>query len=266
METGRLFLMPNKNSTIQHSSSSIHLFVNGFSFCTPSKTEFVPLTENIEDFKSTLKDLLLFYPKSTFTQTQIVCYHQPSTFVPKAFFDKKLLSNYVKFLGTLDAHSALNYDELEEEKQVNVYSYPKTILEILNQNLENATFCHYNSLLYREVTSLAASSNKKQHLFVHLQKGAMDLYLCENSTVIFQNHFSIQNEDEFLYYVFFVVEQYKLSTADFEIVFLGKITAFESYYRGINEYHDFIRFETSKTSSLLIMDQHPAPFFAQLFS
>lgn len=257
--------MPNKNSTIQHSRSSIHLFANGFSFCTPSKTEFIPITEHIEDFKSALSDLLSFYPKSTFTDAQIVCYHQPSTFVPNVFFNKKLLPNYVKFLGAIDKHSALNYDTLGEEKQVHVYSYPKPILEILNQKLEKATFCHYNSLLYREVNVLAKTSEKEQQLFIHLQRGAMDLYLTNNSRIVFQNHFGIQNEDEFLYYVFFVVEQYKLSPAHFEIVFFGEIATFESYYLGIKEYHHNIRFEASKTNNSFNMDQHPAPFFAQPF-
>ena len=69
----------------------------------------------------------------------------------------------------------------------------------------------------------------------------------------------------FLYYVFFVVEQYKLSPAHFEIVFFGEIATFESYYLGIKEYHHNIRFEASKTNNSFNMDQHPAPFFAQPF-
>ena len=265
METGLLFLMLGRNNIIQPIESSIHLFVNGFSFCTSSKTEFIPLTQDIDDFKSALTDLLRFYPEDTFTNTQVILYHQPSTFVPSTFFDKNLLPNYLQFLGDFDEYSALNFDELKDTNQVNVYSYPKAILEILNQILKKATFCHYNSLLYKEVSSLSSYSENEYQLFIHLQKGAMDLYLAKNSEVVFQNHFNIQNEDEFLYYVFFVLQQYKLSSHQFEIVFLGEISAFKNYYKVIKEYHQKIRFEHQKTSILLNMEQHPAPFFSQFF-
>ena len=103
-------------------------------------------------------------------------------------------------------------------------------------------------------------------LFVHLQQGGMDLYLCENESILFQNHFSVKNEDEFLYYLFFVVEQYKLNYDSFQIVFLGQIKAFESYYKAIMQYHSRIRFEESETCNSLEMEQHPAPFFAQSYT
>jgi len=262
METGLLSLMPSKNNNILLNESSIHLFVNGFSFCTPSKTEFIPINENIEDFKSALEELLSFYPKGTFSKTKIITYHQPSTFVPNKFFDKNLLPNYLQLLGSIDEHSALNFDNLEKEKQVNVYTYPKRIFKILKQNLDAATLCHYNSLLLKEVNKLSNLSYKEYQLFIHLQKGGMDLYLTQNTSVIFQNHFAILNKDEFLYYVFFVVEQFKLSFDKFEIVFLGEIKAFSNYYKGLKEFHKTIRFEYSRSWTPDI-DHHPAPFFAK---
>ena len=254
--------MPSKNKSIAPSNSSIHLFVNGFSFYTPSRTEFTPITENIGDFKLALEELLNFYPKEMFSGTQIISYHQPSTFVPIKFFDKNLLENYLHILGNIDENSGLNFDLLKEESQVNVYSYPKIILEILNQQINNATLYHYNSLLYREVNKLSNFSEKEYQLYIHLQKDAMDLYLTKNSCVIFRNHFGIQNKDEFLYYVFFVVEQYKLSSDQFEIVFLGKITAFKKYYQSIKEFHRIIRFEDREICNKIDIDQHAAPFFA----
>ena len=82
--------MPNKNKDIPFNESSIHLFVNGFSFFTHSKTEFIPITKDIGDLESSLQELLSFYPKGAFSKTQIITYHQPSTFVPVTFFDKNL--------------------------------------------------------------------------------------------------------------------------------------------------------------------------------
>ncbi|MGB2514392.1 MAG: DUF3822 family protein, partial [Flavobacteriaceae bacterium] len=100
-------------------------------------------------------------------------------------------------------------------------------------------------------------------LFVHLQAGGMDLYLVENNRIRFQNHFSITNEDEFLYYIFFVVEQYQLETDTFDLVFLGHIQAYTRYYEVIKQYHTRIRFENNISGTALSTDQHPAPYLAQ---
>ena len=59
--------MPNKNKDIPFNESSIHLFVNGFSFFTHSKTEFIPITKDIGDLESSLQELLSFYPKGAFS-------------------------------------------------------------------------------------------------------------------------------------------------------------------------------------------------------
>ena len=258
--------MPNKNNSITLTDSSIHLFVNGFSFCTPSKIEFIPTPDGDEDFKSALTELLGFYPKGTFEKAQIISYHQPSTFVPANFFDKKLLPNYLRFLGKVNSESVINFDELKEENTVNIYALPKARLEIINDEIRETNLCHYNTLLYNEVMTLSKSGPKEHQLFVHLQQGGMDLYLCENESILFQNHFSVKNEDEFLYYLFFVVEQYKLNSDTFQIVFLGQIKAFESYYKAITQYHSRISFEESETCNSLEMEQHPAPFFAQSYT
>ena len=265
METGRPYLMPNKNNSIAFAGSSIHLFVNGFSFCTPSKTEFVPTPSGTDDFKTGLIDLLAFYPKETFDKTQIISYHQPSTFVPNAFFDKKLLPNYLRFQGKIPKDFNLSFDVLEDVNQVNIHAYPKKEFEIIHQQIPTANFYHFNTLLYREVSERSKSEDKEFQLFIHLQKGSVDLYLKQHSTIVFQNHFEIKNEDEFLYYTFFVVEQYELSSDQFEMLFFGEIPFFETYYHAIKQYHPSVHFEASKTCSILDLEQHPAPFFAQSF-
>jgi hypothetical protein len=263
METGRLFSMPTSSTNVPYRSPSIHLFVNGFSFCTPSKTEYIPTAEESEDFESIVLESFSFYPKDSFRQTQIISYYQPATFVPVKFFDKKHLSNYLTFSGKVPLNRILNFDILDSEQTVTVYTTPKRTLEFLNRHLTESTLCHYSSLLIKEVSQLSKNSDIKDQLFVHLQAGGMDLYLVENNRIRFQNHFSITNEDEFLYYIFFVVEQYKLETDTFDLVFLGHIQAYTSYYEVIKQYHTRIRFENNISGTALSTDQHPAPYLAQ---
>jgi hypothetical protein len=256
--------MPNKNSTIPLQGTSIHLFGNGFSFCTPSKTEFIPAPKGSEDFKSAIDEITNFYPKETIQNLQVVSYHRPSTFVPAVFFEEKLLPNYLRFAGEQDKGSISKFDVLENENTINVYAIPKDISELLNSSLKNNFLCHYNTLLYKEVVALSKSVGKnKFQLFIHLQSGGMDLYLTENTNMVFQNFFYLKNEEEFLYYVFFVVEQYQLKPQEFEIVFLGEIKNFNSYYEALKKYHLEVHFAKSHPEVSLKTDHHPAPYIVQ---
>jgi hypothetical protein len=255
--------MPNKNNTIPNIGASIHIFMNGFSFCTPSKTDFIPFTEGPDSFKTLLQELVAFYPKHTFAATQVVYYSQPSTFVPTPLFDAKLLPSYLRFYGEIEKSHHLDYEELEEQTQIQVYALPTRIDAHLKEIIVPVYTCHYNSILYRNISSFSKELDGGTQLYIHLQSKGLDLYLVEKSTVLFQNHFKIQNEDEFLYYVFFVVEQYKLQAEDFQIYFLGEIPSFKSYYQAIKQYHTPIQFKENALTSAIDIDQHPAPFMAQ---
>lgn len=63
MVIGQPFLMPSNNKTIQHNELSIHSFVNGFSFCTQSKIDFLPLNKDPEEFKKAFENTSIIIPR-----------------------------------------------------------------------------------------------------------------------------------------------------------------------------------------------------------
>jgi hypothetical protein len=95
MVIGQPFLMPSNNKTIQHNELSIHSFVNGFSFCTQSKIDFLPLNKDPEEFKKAFEEYIDYYPKNTLTSISLVHFEHPSAFVPKPLFDEKFLERYL---------------------------------------------------------------------------------------------------------------------------------------------------------------------------
>ena len=90
-------------------------------------------------------------------------------------------------------------------------------------------YTHYNSILYKKILSVCSFVEFKYQLFIHIQFEATDLFLVNNNRIVFHNRFSVKNEEEFLYYVFFIVEQFDLKSDDFEINFLGKFIEYNSY-------------------------------------
>tara|TARA_B100001778_G_scaffold127180_1_gene104640 strand:- start:800 stop:1003 length:204 start_codon:yes stop_codon:yes gene_type:complete len=66
-----------------------------------------------------------------------------------------------------------------------------------------------------------------------------------------------------MYYLFALIEQYKLSANSFDLLFLDKIEIFESYYSTIKNFHDKIIF-LEKEEALKVNNDHPSPYFLNI--
>jgi len=258
--------MPSNRKLIQPEELSIHFFVNGFSFCTPSKIEFTPKPEKSEDFKTILNDYLSYYPKDNFQSINVVMFQNPSTFIPQNLFNEKLSEAFLTLYNKPKSDETLGHDTLEEIQQVNVYSYPNDIKALFEEANLTVQYIHYNTLLYRAVLSLTSSVEFPYQLFIHFQSEAMDVFLIYKNQITFNNRFSVTNEDEFLYYIFFIIEQFNLHSDELELVFLGKMDAFNSYYEVVRKYHNYIKFEEDKNLSTPDFTQHHAPYLASYLS
>ena len=80
--------------------------------------------------------------------------------------------------------------------------------------------------------------------------------------VVFNNRFSIKNEDEFLYYIFFTVEQFDLKSDDFEIIFLGKFLEYNKYYDLTSQFHKYFKFIENDSGIIKDQSKHHAPYLA----
>jgi len=122
----------------------------------------------------------------------------------------------------------------------------------------NIDIINYQNLLYNLVQSHSKTQTSKQ-LFVHLQKGAFDLFLFDGAKLLFNNRFAQNNVDTFLYFLFYVVETLKLDQDAFDLYFLGKYDSYNAYYDGVSNFHNNLQYlfvEEQKNTT-----PAPAPFF-----
>ena len=266
MGTGQLSLMVKKIRSIQKKELSIHFFDNGFSFCTYKNIDFIPNSNGIDHLRTAIKDYLDYYKKNSFNSFSVIFFQNPSTFVPKVFFDKSHIHFYLSNYKTVEKDEIVGFDILKNEKEVNVYSYPNKVRSILNELLINFKSIHYNSLLFTEIKTQNFLSKYPNKIFVHFHSKAMDIFLLNQKKLIFNNRFKVTNNDEFLYYIFFVIEQFELSNDQLEIIFLGKIKAFKNYHEIIKKYHSNINFIQDTSNLGYDLSVHQAPYLASYFS
>ncbi len=259
---GQLFLMPNKNKILQNKILSIHFFVDGFSFCTKSKIDFIPSLNDPQDFHKILNEYLDYHKMKNFDSISFISFYNPSTFVPLSLFDKSRSKAYLDLYKKPENNEIVSYDTLEKVKQVNVYSFPKFISVAIEKSKINFEFLHYNTLLYRNILNLSLSNEFDYQLFIHIQYKSLDLFLFEGGYLKFNNRFPVSNEDEFLYYLFFVVEQFDIDAKDLELIFLGKMKCFKTYYKAVNQYHANVKFIDEEKNQTTDLSIHHAPYLA----
>ena len=263
METGQQFLMP-KNSSNINSKLSFHIFNDGFFLNSNSEKNYflyedINPSDQIELFK-----FLKFNEIDNHNEPKIFFFDSPSMFVPSKLHDyknsKKFLSNYTG----LKTNYKVAFDVTHDKEICVIYQLNKKIEKSLSKFFNKIEHKHYSTVLYDHLKEyMKSDTDGKLKLFVNLQKNKFDLFLIENQGLIVYNSFPHSNADDFMYYLFALIEEYKLSVNSFDVLFLTKLEAFKNYYSSVTNFHDKIKFiENESTQN--INNDHPSPYFMNI--
>ena len=244
------------NKKHQANELSILVLRDGFSFCTQNKSIFYHVNDtNIFDFDSV--SLFIEQEKIVSETVHVIHLKTASTIVPQELFDDQNAEFYLSKGVTLKDNEAVAFDVLENYNQVVVYSeYPK-VMEVLKKLFPNLKSKHATSLLLAPLTQFSMGTPKKQ-LFVHMRDGAFDLFLFQGAQLLFFNSFKQDNVDEFLYYLFYITEQFYLNPENFKLAFLGEYECFKEHYQGVQEFHHDVIFLDAPSENRNTL--HPVPF------
>mgnify|MGYP001222415544 CR=1 FL=1 len=244
------------NNKHKKNELSILVLKDGFSFCTQNTSIFYPVNEtNLFDFDSVSK--FIEQEELATEKVYIIHLNTASAVVPQELFDDQNVEFYLSKGVTLNLDEVVTFDVLEAYNQVVVYSeYPK-VMEVLKKLFPSLISKHSTSLLLAPITQFSMGTPKKQ-LFVHLRDGAFDLFLFQGSQLLLFNSFKQDNVDEFLYYLFYITEQFYLNTENFKLAFLGEYDCFKEYYEGVQDFHHDIIFLDAPSENRHTL--HPVPF------
>ena len=170
---------------------------------------------------------------------EIIHLKSAPSIIPISYFDEKLKSKYM----TTNSISSKNIltDTSNDEKIKIVYSISDKLNKFISSNKLNYSDNNYFTYLYNFLTEVP-NKTKGLSFFVNLNNKSFDIIIFNNNEFIFFNSFEINDENEFLYYLFFVLKNYEGSNEADKIIFLGKFEAFNNYYNIASKYSriDFI--------------------------
>lgn len=256
MVTGQRYLMQLNNKQFSQNDLSILIHKDGFSFCTLEQHYFLPLEEtppSVDSLKS-----FLDYHQIEQSRAHLIFMNHPAVCVPQSLFDENKKKAYVTTAMELTKELSINHQTLKSLDITLVYPSEPHWLTLFQSVFAQLEITHLNAALLPALSAFSFGKAKK-NLFLHLRKDHFDLMLFQGGQLLAQNSFPHKNADDFLYYLFYVTEQFFLKPEQFNLYFLGRYLTYSDYYKGVQEFHPQVDYLDPQFPSL--DPKHPAPFF-----
>ena len=250
METGHLFLMQKKINKIH--KINIHQY--------KSYVDFVLADDYLTlDFKSRDFDLNFIetISKINFSSIKLIFFSDIPSIVPSKLFDKKYSNKYLE-TNTSNIKN-IRHDISNDKKITTVYSINNSLIKILNKRNIKYSVKNYFTILYDYLSGKNRISEGLT-LYINLNEDSFDILIFKLEEFIYFNTFEIDDKDKFLYYLFFVMKNYEVSSKKDKIIFLGKYEKYLEYYETVNKYSQLDYIIDNSISKLNIK----SPFFSYL--
>ena len=158
-----------------------------------------------------------------------------STFVPKPFFNKDNLSDYLQYNLKVLENDYITYDEFTTAEIVNVYIPFVHINNYLFDKFGSFEYKHSVSVLI-ELLLATYKNNDKTRFFVHVENEQFQIVVLKNKKLEFFNNFNFKTKEDFIYYILFTSEQLQLNPEEFILTFLGDIKLESELYNIVFKY------------------------------
>ena len=250
METGHLFLMQKKINKIH--KINIHQYKSYVDFVLAD--DYLTLDFNSKNFDLNFIETI---SKINFSSIKLIFFSDIPSIVPSKLFDKKYSNKYLE-TNTSNIKN-IRHDISNDKKITTVYSINNSLIKILNKRNIKYSVKNYFTILYDYLSGKNRISEGLT-LYINLNEDSFDILIFKLEEFIYFNTFEIDDKDKFLYYLFFVMKNYEVSSKKDKIIFLGKYEKYLEYYETVNKYSQLDYIIDNSISKLNIK----SPFFSYL--
>ena len=261
MEIGQQFLMLQTDKKITSDDLSILIFKDRAAFCTLNQSIYFDLEKKNIDSESL--GTWFKYHNIKKKNNKCIFFDHTGVVVPKKFFNETNKNLYLSLSEDELINKIIETKFIKSEDQIFVFSQSIDWKVLLKNVVVNLEITHFAAELIPFLSKIS-NENLKKNVFIHLRKNYFDLFIYQGSQLMLYNSFPQKDEEEFLYYLFFVLEQFYLKQNQFIAIFLGKFINYQKYYDAFKEFHALTNFIYPE--NLEIDADHPAPFFNYFYN
>ncbi len=253
------------NTSEDFQKLSIQVCLNGLSFCiSDTVANMVLLSEqmNFEKPKTVFgveAELKALFDRHEIAQrrfSEILVIHRNGyfSFVPKALFDPDDLDGYLRYNAKLSPSDHLTFDELEGHDMVNVYAPFVNINNYLFGLFGEFEYRHSGSVMVNSLLSGRYGTTQEPALFIHVAPHQMELTAIAQKKLLLYNSFGFGSQEDFVYYILFVMEQLQMDTEKTQVKLLGAIEEDDPNYRMLYKYVRNVSILVPSSASFIVSE------------
>lgn len=195
-----------------------------------------PIKNNQED---TLKHILDndSWLKKKYKSITVGIYTTISTLIPEDHFNEKSLGHYLDFnFSNLTTSKYLFQAEtIQGLKSKNIYAIEKKLVDLVKKSFPNAVIKDSNSSF---LTFVLQESVKLDNavVYINIVKNTLQIAITKNGTLQIHNHFHFTNNEELIYDLLYVLDQFEIDKEWTTVHLFGDIQKEDTLYTQINKY------------------------------
>ncbi len=230
---------------------SIQSNLNGLSFSIldPVRNKFIALVHNNFSKDLIFNDLLntieVYIKKNellncSYKNVKIIWLSNKNTLIPADYFNKEDLRKHFEFNQKLDDLDEIHYKQIKIIDSYSIYTVPNQIANIFNRQFPGINF--YNQQIPFIIYSLYKYHSGSKKIFINLSEEFIDISITQTGELLFYNNFIYKTESDIMYFIMYVLEQFKSSDENIEIILSGNITKKSGLFLMLKEHYDHIKF------------------------
>ncbi|WP_121666677.1 DUF3822 family protein [Mesonia aquimarina] len=186
------------------------------------------LAYKLKDYKSQIEKVIAIYANPLYT------------LVPRAIFNEKKLTDYLKYNIKILPTDVAAVDQLSTTAINTVFIPFTNINNYLFDNFGEFTFKHASSVLTENAIK---NSGAKTQVYINVQHFSFDICIVDsNNKLLLCNNFPYESPEDFVYYILFTFEQLSLNPEEIPIYLSGFIDEEKSAYALLYKYVRHINF------------------------
>jgi len=143
-----------------------------------------------------------------FKTVNIIHHNRLNSIIPVDFFDPGQAIHLLKSNIDLSPNDSVAFDSINNIDAVNIYVPFKNITKYFSAKTKELKTQHSATFFFNNHNKIKKNYKKLliNEIFINIFPEDFQIAVYKNEKLVLYNHFAYENEDEFLYYLFFVTE------------------------------------------------------------
>lgn len=197
------------------------------------------------------------FSKKSYKHVYVNYFNQQFTLCPTAFYNSENNRSLLEFNTGATADKLVITDDINTDIKL-IYAIDESLKSTLDLIFPHHQLKHSLTVLARLM--LLSEELVKEHIILSIHPNHIEVIVKQDQKLLLANQFSIKTQEDVLYYVLFILEQYQLNPLTANITVVGNLDTTSSLITSLKKYikniHLGLGHKSINWSAITGMPQH----------